>query len=161
LAAVFCYLLVRRELTRAAPLFPVDLLSIPMFGLSVGTSICSFAAQMLALVALPFHLQQEFGYTAVQTGLIITPWPLAIAGAAAQERRRKRNARDRAAPRSDDGRGAGRAPVRPHRHTRDRVCAFHRRRLCHCRGGGEFASSFPETPCAGGGETGERARLGR
>jgi DHA2 family multidrug resistance protein-like MFS transporter len=82
LATVFCYLLVRRELTRAAPLFPVDLLSIPMFGLSVGTSICSFAAQMLALVALPFHLQQEFGYTAVQTGLIITPWPLAIAVAA-------------------------------------------------------------------------------
>src|SRR5207248_1863265 len=47
LAAAFCYLLVRRELTRAAPLFPIDLLSIPMFGLSVGTSICSFAAQML------------------------------------------------------------------------------------------------------------------
>ncbi|HEX3432154.1 MAG TPA: MFS transporter [Rhizomicrobium sp.] len=82
LAVVFGYLLVRRELTRAVPLFPVDLLSIPMFGLSVGTSICSFAAQMLALVALPFHLQQEFGYTAVQTGLIITPWPLAIAVAA-------------------------------------------------------------------------------
>jgi DHA2 family multidrug resistance protein-like MFS transporter len=37
---------------------------------------------MLALVALPFHLQQEFGYTAVQTGLLITPWPLAIAVAA-------------------------------------------------------------------------------
>jgi DHA2 family multidrug resistance protein-like MFS transporter len=82
LAATFGYLLVRRELTRAAPLFPIDLLSIPMFGLSVGTSICSFAAQMLALVALPFYLQQEFGYTAVQTGFIITPWPLAIAVAA-------------------------------------------------------------------------------
>ena len=82
LAAVFGYLLVRRELTRPVPLLPIDLLKIPMFGLSVGTSICSFAAQMLALVALPFHLQQEFGYTAVQTGLIITPWPLAIAVAA-------------------------------------------------------------------------------
>ena len=82
LAVVFGWLLVRRELARPAPLFPVDLLSIPMFGLSVGTSVCSFAAQMLALVALPFHLQQEFGYTAVQTGLIITPWPLAIAVAA-------------------------------------------------------------------------------
>jgi len=82
LAVVFGYLTVRRELTRAVPLLPVDLLKIPMFGLSVGTSICSFAAQMLALVALPFHLQQEFGYTAVQTGLLITPWPLAIAVAA-------------------------------------------------------------------------------
>ncbi|HLY06732.1 MAG TPA: MFS transporter [Rhizomicrobium sp.] len=82
LAIVFGFLLVRRELTRSAPLFPVDLLRIPMFGLSVGTSVCSFAAQMLALVALPFHLQKQFGYTAVQTGLIITPWPLAIAVAA-------------------------------------------------------------------------------
>jgi len=79
LAVAFGFLLVRRELVRAVPLLPVDLLKIPMFGLSVGTSICSFAAQMLALVSLPFHLQQEFGYTAVQTGLIITPWPLAIA----------------------------------------------------------------------------------
>lgn len=76
------YLLVRRELSREAPLFPIDLLRIPLFGLSVGTSICSFAAQMLALVSLPFHLQQEFGYSAVQTGLLITPWPLAIACAA-------------------------------------------------------------------------------
>ncbi|HEY3779398.1 MAG TPA: MFS transporter [Rhizomicrobium sp.] len=75
-------LLVRRERGRAAPLFPVDLLRVPMFALSVGTSICSFTAQMLALVALPFHLQQQFGYSAVETGLLITPWPLAIAFAA-------------------------------------------------------------------------------
>jgi DHA2 family multidrug resistance protein-like MFS transporter len=74
--------LVRRELSRRAPLFPVDLLGIPIFALSVGTSICSFAAQMLAFVALPFHLQQQFGYSAVQTGLLITPWPLAIVVAA-------------------------------------------------------------------------------
>jgi MFS transporter, DHA2 family, multidrug resistance protein len=81
--AIVCgYFLVRRELSRPAPLFPVDLLGIPIFALSVGTSICSFAAQMLAFVALPFHLQQEFGYSAVQTGLLITPWPLAIAFAA-------------------------------------------------------------------------------
>ncbi|HWE06262.1 MAG TPA: MFS transporter [Rhizomicrobium sp.] len=81
--AIICgYFLVRRELARPAPLFPVDLLGIPIFALSVGTSICSFAAQMLAFVALPFHLQQEFGYSAVQTGLLITPWPLAIAFAA-------------------------------------------------------------------------------
>jgi len=81
--AIACgYFLVRRELSRPAPLFPVDLLGIPIFALSVGTSICSFAAQMLAFVALPFHLQQEFGYSAVQTGLLITPWPLAIAFAA-------------------------------------------------------------------------------
>jgi MFS transporter, DHA2 family, multidrug resistance protein len=81
--AVCCgFLLVRRERGRRAPLFPVDLLRIPIFALSVGTSICSFAAQMLALVALPFRLQQQFGYSAVETGLLITPWPLAIVFAA-------------------------------------------------------------------------------
>jgi DHA2 family multidrug resistance protein-like MFS transporter len=82
LAAVCAFLLVLRELRRPHPLFPVDLLRIPLFGLSVGTSVCSFAAQMLALVSLPFHLQQKFGYSAVQTGFLITPWPLAIAVAA-------------------------------------------------------------------------------
>jgi MFS transporter, DHA2 family, multidrug resistance protein len=76
------YLLVRRERGSPAPLFPVDLLRIPIFGLSVGTSICSFIAQMLAFVSLPFHLQEQFGYSAVEIGLLITPWPLAIAVAA-------------------------------------------------------------------------------
>ena len=77
-ATALCgFLLVRRELTRRMPMLPVDLLRIPMFSLSVGTSICSFAAQMLALVSLPFLLQNEFGYSAVQIGLLITPWPLA------------------------------------------------------------------------------------
>jgi len=71
------FFLVRREFTRSSPMLPVDLLRIPIFSLSVGTSICSFVAQMLALVSLPF-LQNEFGYAAVQIGLLITPWPVAI-----------------------------------------------------------------------------------
>jgi DHA2 family multidrug resistance protein-like MFS transporter len=75
-------LLVRRALRQSAPLLPLDLLRIPMFSLSVGTSICSFAAQMLALVSLPFFLQGLLHFTAVDTGLLMTPWPLAIAVAA-------------------------------------------------------------------------------
>jgi len=69
---------VRREFAKASPLLPVDLLRIPIFSLSVATSICSFAGQMLAFVALPFLLQNEFGYSAVEIGLLIAPWPLAI-----------------------------------------------------------------------------------
>jgi DHA2 family multidrug resistance protein-like MFS transporter len=77
-ATILCgFFLVRRELTRAIPMLPVDLLRIPIFSLSVGTSICSFVAQMLALVSLPFLLQNEFHYSAVQIGLLITPWPIA------------------------------------------------------------------------------------
>jgi MFS transporter, DHA2 family, multidrug resistance protein len=37
---------------------------------------------MLAFVAMPFYLETRFGYSAVQMGLLITPWPIAIAFAA-------------------------------------------------------------------------------
>ncbi len=66
----------------APPLLPLDLLRIPVFALSIATSIASFSAQMLAFVALPFYLQSRFGYSAVQMGLLITPWPLAVGVAA-------------------------------------------------------------------------------
>jgi DHA2 family multidrug resistance protein-like MFS transporter len=71
-------LIVRREHNIASPMLPVDLMRIPMFALSIATSICSFAAQMLALVSLPFLLQRGLHYSAVETGLMITPWPIAI-----------------------------------------------------------------------------------
>ncbi len=68
---------VRRQLRLPVPLLPVDLLRIPLFSLSIGTSICSFTAQMLALVSLPFFMQTTLGLSEVQTGLLLTPWPLA------------------------------------------------------------------------------------
>ncbi|MGF6756901.1 MFS transporter [Paraburkholderia sp. GAS42] len=81
-AVVIGYFFVRRQLDQPAPLLPVDLLRIPIFALSIGTSICSFAAQMLAFVSLPFLMQDTFGLTQVQTGLLMTPWPLVIIVAA-------------------------------------------------------------------------------
>ncbi|WP_374470620.1 MFS transporter [Phenylobacterium sp.] len=74
--------LARRELGRPAPMIPFDLLRIPIFGLSIATSIVSFAAQMLAYVALPFYFQGPLGRSAVETGLLMTPWPLAVGVAA-------------------------------------------------------------------------------
>jgi DHA2 family multidrug resistance protein-like MFS transporter len=82
IAVIACMLLVRRQLTAASPLLPVDLLRIPIFTLSICTSIASFCAQMLAFVALPFYLSDHFGYSGVEIGLLITPWPIAIAFAA-------------------------------------------------------------------------------
>jgi DHA2 family multidrug resistance protein-like MFS transporter len=73
------YVFVRRQLTRPMPLLPVDLLKRPLFALSIGTSIGSFTAQMLAFVSLPFYLQYVFGRSPVETGLLMTPWPLTIA----------------------------------------------------------------------------------
>lgn len=71
------YFFVRRQLALPVPLLPVDLLRIPLFSLSICTSICSFCAQMLALVSLPFFLQSVIGRSEVETGLLLTPWPLA------------------------------------------------------------------------------------
>ncbi len=75
-------LLVWRETHMDSPLLPVDLLRIPVFGLSIATSIASFCGQMLAFVSIPFYLQSRFGYSAVHMGLLITPWPIAVAFAA-------------------------------------------------------------------------------
>lgn len=68
---------VRRQLGQTSPLLPLDLLRIPIFRLSILTSICSFTAQMLAMVSLPFFLQNTLGHSEVMTGLLLTPWPIA------------------------------------------------------------------------------------
>ncbi len=72
-------LLVARQASRASPLLPVDLMRIPLFALSVATSICAFAAQGLALVSLPFLFQNTLGRSQVDTGLLMTPWPMTVA----------------------------------------------------------------------------------
>lgn len=70
-------LFIRRQLKMEFPLLPVDLLRLPIFSLSIGTSVCSFTAQMLAMVSLPFFLQNVLGRSEVATGLLLTPWPIA------------------------------------------------------------------------------------
>jgi DHA2 family multidrug resistance protein-like MFS transporter len=70
--------LIRRQFTMAAPMVPVDLLRKPIFALSVGTAICSYAAQSLAYVALPFYFEYVGGHSQIETGLMITPWPLIV-----------------------------------------------------------------------------------
>ncbi|MGF6870651.1 MFS transporter [Paraburkholderia sp. MM5477-R1] len=77
-SATCAWLLVRRERGRTQPLLPVDLLLKPAFLLAVLTSICSFTAQMLAFVSLPFMLQDALGRSAMETGALITPWPVAV-----------------------------------------------------------------------------------
>ncbi|MBI2726072.1 MAG: MFS transporter [Polaromonas sp.] len=70
---------VRRQLKQPLPLFPVDLLRIPVFALSMGTSIGAFCAQMLAYVGLPFLLLDSYGRTHLEAGLLLTAWPVGIA----------------------------------------------------------------------------------
>ena len=66
-----------RQRRLATPLFPVDLLRIPVFALSMCGSVSAFCAQMLAYLALPFLLLEAFGLTPLQAGMLITAWPLA------------------------------------------------------------------------------------
>jgi MFS transporter, DHA2 family, multidrug resistance protein len=77
-AGAFAWVLLRHELPRATPLIPFDLLRNRLFALSIATSVCSFMAQMTALVSLPFEIQR-LGHSAVATGLFMTPWPVGVA----------------------------------------------------------------------------------
>ena len=78
-AGVCAVLVVRRGWSQDAPLFPIDLLRIPLFGLSIATSTASFAAQLIAGISLPFLFQRGMGRSVVETGMLMTPWPIATA----------------------------------------------------------------------------------
>lgn len=77
-ALVFFGLLLRRERGHPAPLLPVDLFRRPLFALSTVTAICTFAAQALAFVALPFYFEATLGRSPVETGFLMTPWPVLV-----------------------------------------------------------------------------------
>jgi DHA2 family multidrug resistance protein-like MFS transporter len=77
-AALLIAILVVHQKRHATPLVPVDLLRIPIFSLSMLTSVCSYSAQTLAMVSLPFLLEHHLGRDTTTAGLLITPWPLVI-----------------------------------------------------------------------------------
>ena len=76
-AVIVGIMYIRRQLQIPMPILPVALFRSPIFSLSIGCSICCFTAQMLALVSLPFFMQHSLGLSVAQTGLLLTPWPLA------------------------------------------------------------------------------------
>ena len=79
---LFGALLVWQQSHQSYPMLPLDLLRLRLFALSMGTSICSYSAQILAYVSLPFLFQVVMHRSAVATGLLVTPWPLLVAFAA-------------------------------------------------------------------------------
>ena len=72
------FFFVRSQLSAKYPLLPFDLLRIPLFSVSIMTSVCSYLAQMLALISLPFFFQRVLGYSESQTGMLMTSWPVII-----------------------------------------------------------------------------------
>lgn len=78
-AMLACFtLLLRRQRGQRAPILPTDLLARPLFALSALTAVCTFAVQSLAFVALPFHFETTLGRSAVETGFLLTPWPVMV-----------------------------------------------------------------------------------
>jgi len=71
--------LIRRSTQTADPLLPLDLLRIPVFSLSLCTSIMSFLAQMMAFISLPFLFQDVYGFKPIEVGFLMMPWPIALA----------------------------------------------------------------------------------
>jgi DHA2 family multidrug resistance protein-like MFS transporter len=81
-AVVFGTLLARRESGHPSPILPVDLFRRPAFALSAVTAVCSFAAQGLAFVSLPFYFEQVLHRNQVETGFLMSPWSIIVALAA-------------------------------------------------------------------------------
>ena len=63
-------------------MIPIDLIKLPALLRAYVTSLLAFAAQMVGLVALPFYLQGRLGYGHLETGLLITCFPIGVAIAA-------------------------------------------------------------------------------
>lgn len=73
----------RRQSKLADPLLPIDLLRIPIFRLSMATSVCAFSAQLIAYVALPFLFLDAWHRTPAEAGALMACWPIAVIFAAA------------------------------------------------------------------------------
>ena len=67
----------RRQFGHAQPLLPIDLFSNSMYTMSIDTSVCSFIAQNVTMIALPFLYLNNYHFSEITTGLLMTPWPLA------------------------------------------------------------------------------------
>lgn len=78
-AALAMFALVRREMPRRFPMIPLDLLRRGSFRISVIASVCCFVGQSAAMVSFPFYAQHGLEQNVLQTGLLMTPWPLAVA----------------------------------------------------------------------------------
>jgi len=70
--------LVRRQSGRSDPMLPVDLLVMRGFRAAVLTGFLGFVASNFFIISMPFTLELVLHRSAVATGLLITPWPLAI-----------------------------------------------------------------------------------
>lgn len=77
-ALVIAPVFIRAQMVLPKPVLPLDVFSNRVIPLSLAAAQCNFIAQQLSFVTLPFYLH-SIGFADVQIGLVMTPWPLAIA----------------------------------------------------------------------------------
>jgi DHA2 family multidrug resistance protein-like MFS transporter len=82
IGAVSLTVLVRRQVGRADPLLPVDLLARAGFRSAFITGFLGFVASNFFIISMPFNLMGVLHRGPVATGLLITPWPVAIVAVA-------------------------------------------------------------------------------
>lgn len=71
------YFYLRRQFQHEQPLLPVDLFRNSMYSMSIATSVCSFIAQNVTMISLPFLYLNNYHFSEITTGLLMTPWPFA------------------------------------------------------------------------------------
>jgi DHA2 family multidrug resistance protein-like MFS transporter len=77
-ALVIAPVFIRIQMVLPKPVLPLDVFSNRIIPLSLAAAQCNFIAQQLSFVTMPFYLH-SIGFGDVQIGLVMTPWPLAIA----------------------------------------------------------------------------------
>src|SRR5205823_4600825 len=82
LAAALGTLFAWRQKRLSDPMMPIDVFRRPIFSLSITAASCTFGAQGLAFVSLPFFFHTVLGRSATDTGILLTAWPLALAAVA-------------------------------------------------------------------------------
>ena len=60
------------------PLLPPVIFTNSRFSLAAMTSLASFVSQGITFIALPFLFQSVYGYSALSSALLFTPWPVGI-----------------------------------------------------------------------------------
>jgi DHA2 family multidrug resistance protein-like MFS transporter len=78
IGAISLVVLVRRQFGRSDPMLPVDLLARAGFRAAFLTGFLAFIASNFFIISMPFDLMNVLHRSAVATGLLITPWPVAI-----------------------------------------------------------------------------------
>lgn len=76
IATGLAFVWVQRRATK--PLLPLKLFASSRFSLAALTSLVSFVSQGITFIALPFLFQSVYGYSALVSALLFTPWPIGI-----------------------------------------------------------------------------------